>query len=466
VVSISSVPRAARSTADSGDWPPNWTTFQHGIGVGRYIDPAFAKLEYEKLWKNVWQVAARLDEIPEVGHYTVYDIGNQSVMLVRADVDTVKAYRNACPHRGTALADGCGSFPNQRIVCPFHGWRWDLNGNNKLVLDRQEFRGGELQDSDVALRQLPVVVFAGFIFIHFQSNPPSFDEYIAPVRQWLEDFNIGAMRHYWWKSIRIPANWKIAQEAFMEAYHVPATHPQLDDVGREVVYGDLLDGAMGHHNVAYEAMPNGHGRFFAGTKSPMKGHVPGNNGDLLERMIARLTLNAEGMDAMILQEDVDVLKTLRGKPIPEGSTVGTEYIKALYERAAEQQRPMPKMTPEVLGNWGGEFFLFPNFLILPNAGNCEFYRSRPDGNNPDSCIFEVWSSKTYPAAVKSPRAVLEHVSMETSDQGFLLVPQQDLSNIPRIQKGLHQGMRQTWLAREQEKMILNMHQELDRYLKA
>lgn len=460
-----STPRTS-SAADSDDWPVSWTTFPHGIGAGRYIDRAFVKLEYERLWKKTWQVAARLDEIPEPGDYTVYEIGDQSIMLVRVDVDTVKAYRNSCPHRGTALAHGCGSLQNERIVCPFHGWRWDLRGNNTLVLDRQEFRGGELRDADVALRQIAVVVFAGFVFINFDRNPPSFDEYIAPVRRWLEDFAIGEMRHYWWKAIRIPANWKIAQEAFMEAYHVPATHPQLDDVGREIVYGHRLDGEMGHHNVRYEAMPNGHGRFFAGSKKPMTGHVQASPGELLEKMIARLTLNAEGMDAMILQEDVEVLKSLRGKSIPEGSTVGGEYIKALYQRAAEQQRPMPKMTPEVLGQWGGEFFLFPNFLVLPNAGNCEFYRSRPDGNDPDSCIFEVYSCKTYPASVKSPRAVVEHVTMETSNERFLLVPQQDLGNIPRIQKGLHQGMRQSWLAKEQEKLILNMHQELDRYLKA
>jgi phenylpropionate dioxygenase-like ring-hydroxylating dioxygenase large terminal subunit len=453
-------------TAATTNWPANWNTFAHGIGVGRYIDPAFVRLEYAKLWNRVWQVAARLDEIPEAGDFTVYDIGDQSVLLVRVDTDTVKAYRNSCPHRGTSLADGCGSFRNERIVCPFHGWRWDLLGRNKLVLDRHEFRGGELRDSDVALRELHVALFAGFVFINFDPQPQPFDDYIAPVAQWLEDFAIGDMHHYWWKSIRIPANWKAGQEAFLEAYHVPATHPQLDDVGREVVYGDLQGGPMGHHNVRYEAMPNGHGRFFAGEKKPMSGHIQGNAGDLLEKMIARLTLNVEGMDAMILQEDVDVLKTLRGKPIPEGSTVGAEYIKALYARAAEQQRPMPKMTPEVLGHWGGEFFLFPNFLVLPNAGNCEFYRSRPDGNNPDSCIFEIYSTKTYPAAVKPPRAKVEHVSMERSNEGFLLVPQQDLSNIPRVQKGMHQGMRQSWLGCEQEKIILNMHRELDRYLRS
>jgi hypothetical protein len=294
-----------------------------------------------------------------------------------------------------------------------------------------------------------------------------FDDFIAPVRQLIEDLAIGQMRHYWWKSIAIPSNWKVAQEAFFEAYHVPATHPQLDKHGREAVYGDLPDGDFGYRNVQYETFPNGHGRFFAGQKSPMKGHLQDPKGDLLEAMAARLTLIVEGMDAMVLKEDVDVLRTLRGKEIPADSSLGGEFVKALYARAAEQQRPMPKATPDILGMWGGEIFIFPNFLILPQAGNTEFYRSRPDKSDPDKCIFEIWSSKTYPAAVKPPRATVQHVTNLSDPQQLLLIPRQDLGNIPRIQKGLHsQGIRQTWLAAQQESLILNMHQELDRYLGA
>src|SRR3546814_9606409 len=86
----------------------------HGISVGRYIDPGFAKLEFEKLWSKVWQVAARLDEIPQAGDYSVYEIGDQSVVVVRVDAATVRAYHNFCPHRGTALAEGAGHFDRGR----------------------------------------------------------------------------------------------------------------------------------------------------------------------------------------------------------------------------------------------------------------------------------------------------------------------------------------------------------------
>jgi phenylpropionate dioxygenase-like ring-hydroxylating dioxygenase large terminal subunit len=464
---------AAESRAIQGEaqseagWPSSWGTLPHGISVGRYIDPAFARLEYQKLWNRVWQVAARIDEIPEPGDFTTYEIGDQSVLLVRVDEASIKAYSNFCPHRGTALGEGCGKFENGRIICPFHGWRWDLAGNNKYVMERGEFREGKLRDSDVALREVHSAVFAGFVFINLDANPQPFDQFIAPVRSLIEDLAIGDMRHYWWKSIDVPANWKVTQEAFFEGYHVSATHPQLEKVGREVVYGNRVDDNLAHRNVQYEAFPFGHGRFFGGKKTPMQGHLQEPMGDPVDAMVERLTLLVEGMDAMVLREDVEVLKTLRGKPIPEGSSLGGEYIRALYARAAEQQRPMPKPSPEILGMWGGEIFIFPNFLILPQAGNTEFYRARPHKNDPDRCVFEIWSSKTYPAAVKPPRATVQHVTDFRDPEQLLLIPRQDLGNIPRIQKGLHsRRMRQTWLAEHQERLILNMHQELDRYLQS
>src|SRR3546814_3466497 len=98
---------------------------------------------------------------------------------------------------------------------------------------------------------------------------------------------------------------------------------------------------------------------------------------------------------------------------------------------------MPEMKPELLSMWGGEIFLFPNFLILPQAGNCEMYRSRPDPESPDRCIFEIWSTKTYPAGVTPPHASLERVTDPEDPQQLLLIPRQDLSNLARIQKGMH-----------------------------
>ena len=457
---------------DSGsDWPPGWHTLDHGIRVGRYIDPDFLQLEYERLWTRVWQVAARVDEIPGINDFTTYDIGDQSVFLVRVDQDTIKAYHNVCPHRGTALTEGSGTFDHGNIICPFHGWRWDTGGNNRYVLSREEFHDGKLCNSDVALKSLNCAVFAGFVFINFDPDCIPFDDFIAPIRSLLEDLNVAEMRHYWWKSIPIPANWKVAQEAFFETYHVPATHPQLETSAADFIYGEEIEEeftAYSHQNVDYETFPNGHGRFFAGANTPMQGKVKAQQQqqDPVDAMADRLQLLVDGMDAQVLQADVDLLRTLRGKPIPEDSSLGAEYIRVLYEDAAAKQRPMPKPTPEILGMWGGEIFIFPNVMILPQAGNAMIYRVRPDARDPDRCTFEIFSTRSLPADAERERATLTPVTDVSDPAQVYQIPRQDLGNLKRIQKGLHsRSIRQIWLASHHEKIIMGMHRELDRYLK-
>ncbi len=454
----------ATSAAEGADWPPTWKTLPQGVGVGRYTDPGFARLEFDRLWSRVWQVAARVDEMPETGDYTTYMIGDQSILLVRVDESSIKAYYNFCPHRGTALGEGCGHYENGRIICPFHGWRWDLAGNIQLVLERQEFNDGKLRDSDVAMREVHSVVFAGFVFINMDANPRDFDGFIAPMRQCFEDFALADMRHIWWKRAAIPCNWKVAQEAFFEAYHVSATHPQLEKVGREVVYGDREDGPMMYRDLTYDVFEHGHGQFWGGDKTPIAGHVqePKPAADRLEEMAARMNLTAEGLGGMILKEDIELLRTLKDRKLPADANLGAEYVKLQYETAAAQNRPMPKMAPEVIARWGGVTYLFPNILVLLQAGSAVMYRALPHPTDPNQCTFEIRSTRTYPAGTVSQRAAVEEV---TDPQQVGLIPQQDLANLPRIQQGLRsRGMRQVWLAANQEKLILNMHRELDRYL--
>ncbi len=373
------IAKSSTNSTTGADWPKSWQTLGQGLGVGRYTDPEFARLEFEKLWSRVWQVAARVDEIPQQGDFTTYKIGDQSILLVRVDDATVKAYYNFCPHRGTTLGDGCGHFKDGKIICPFHGWRWDLNGNIKMVLERNEFNNGQLKDSDVSMREVHSKVFAGFVFINLSDNPEPFDQFIAPVRQFLEDFVVGDMHHIWWKRAEIPCNWKVAQEAFYEAYHVSATHPQLEKVGAEVVFGDLGDGDMYYRHLSYVSLDKGHGYFYGGEKTPISGHVQEKVVDyasLVEAMATRMNLTAEGLGAMILKDDIDLLRSLKDKTFPPGANMGAEYVKLQYATAAELKRPMPKLTPENVAKWGGVNIIFPNWQCCNLSRDAAPDRSR------------------------------------------------------------------------------------------
>lgn len=451
----------------ASDWPESWKVLDRGLRVGRYTDPAFLQREFDKLWDTVWQVAARVDEIPEVGDFATYQIGNQSILLVRAgeDEQSIKAYFNFCPHRGTTLGDGCGHFEKNRIVCPFHGWRWDLDGNIQLVLERNEFAGGNLKDEDVAMRRVHCVVYAGFVFINMAEKPQPFDDFIAPIRHLLDGFVLKDMHHIWWKKAVMPANWKAAQEAFYEAYHVSATHPQLEKVGSEIVYGDRTEGEMFYQNLTYSHLGGGHGHFYGGDKTPIAGFVqePVSTAARIDQMAARMNLTAEGLDAGILKDDIKLLLTLKEKNLPEDANLGTEYVRLQYETASAQGRPMPDIS--LVRLWGGVIALFPNIIIIPQAGNAAIYRVLPHPTDPNQCTFEIRSVKTLPANVKPERSTVFSVTDPHSQLG--LIPLQDLGNIPRVQLGLNsKGMKQVWLAENQERLILEMHKALDGYLKS
>ena len=180
--------------------------------------------------------------------------------------------------------------------------------------------------------------------------------------------------------------------------------------------------------------------------------------DFMEHLVNEL-------DTMVTAPDLEVAKSLRGKKVPKGSSYGEELLKALYAKAAEEKRPMPDLTPEMAGQFGGEVFVFPNLLILPSFGNVMIYRIRPNGLNPDSAIFEVRGTRGVSPGTKVPRSQPQFVSDPTDPAQLALIPRQDFGNVPRVQKGLHSlANKQVWLGKEHEKIIRNMHQELDRYM--
>jgi len=182
-------------------------------------------------------------------------------------------------------------------------------------------------------------------------------------------------------------------------------------------------------------------------------------------MADRLQLLVDGMDAQVLQKDVDILRSLKGQSIPEGSAVAQEFIRLLYEDAAKRNRAMPDTTPEAFAMWGGEIFLFPNICLLFSAGNMMMYRSMPAGDDPNKCTFEIFSTTTLGDDEPRTRAECINVTDAEDPEQVYLIPRQDLCNIPRMQRGLRSGgMKRTWLADYNEKIIQNMHEELDRYL--
>ncbi|MFB9781290.1 aromatic ring-hydroxylating oxygenase subunit alpha [Rhodococcus baikonurensis] len=175
------------------------------------------------MFTRTWQIACRVEELRDVGCFVEYEIGKFSILLVRESKTQIRAYHNACRHRGTRLARGRGRVGS--LICPFHGWRWNLDGSIRLVLDREEFV--PRSDDDLGLVRVHAEQWGGFVFINLDPDPMPLLEYLDPVARIFAPFQLENFRYRWGKGVIAPCNWKTAMDAFLEAYHVAGTHPQL-----------------------------------------------------------------------------------------------------------------------------------------------------------------------------------------------------------------------------------------------
>src|SRR5439155_9682988 len=117
------------------------------IPAQRYYDEDFYQAELDHVWPHAWQMATRLERIPEVGDWVEYKNVGQSVIIVRTE-SGVKAYFNSCRHRGVPIAGGKGNdhgnCKTAGFVCPFHGWRYDMDGKNTFVYGKHLFSERQL----------------------------------------------------------------------------------------------------------------------------------------------------------------------------------------------------------------------------------------------------------------------------------------------------------------------------------
>jgi nitrite reductase/ring-hydroxylating ferredoxin subunit len=427
----------------------------------RYYSREFFELEKKYLWPFTWQMAAREEELPNPGDYVEYQILDKSILIVRQRDGSVKAMHNACRHRATELAKGSGRLPGGQLVCPFHGWRWNLDGSSSFVFGESAFEPACLNKDDLALRECLVERWAGMIWINMDLGAQPLKEHLAPVADLLDGVGIGNMRVKWWKQVILNSNWKMAQEAFFEGYHVTQTHPQLL-MGNDEEYG-----AKQAAKVAYTTFKNGHARFQAGNNESDYDTEEAEEADYKgvfssEEFIEAGRLLAQGQDAMTLERDVQIFEGLRNKIPQDDPSFVQAAIAALYDYAEGAGIPMAPMGP-AMQLWGGDIFMFPNYLMLPMYGNALCYRIRPYNDDPEWCVFDVWSLTTYPEGQEPERAELEGVYDKDDTENWGLIPRQDFSNIERQQRGLHSvGFNELRLSSQYELSISNMHEELDR----
>lgn len=409
------------------------------IPYSHYTSHEFAQAEMERLWPRVWQMACREEHIPESGDYQVYDIGHLSAIVTRTESMQIKAYVNACMHRGTALKPPGDNGYCQNFRCPFHGWVYSLDGELLEVPEDWDFP--HVGAGTHSLREILVDTWAGFVFVNFDRDAESLTEFLGVLPEHFKDFDIADRTIETHVCKRLPVNWKAAEEAFMEAYHVKETHAGGRDFSEPVT--------------TYDVYPKNVNRFIhtVGSVNPRMPAAPSEQ-ELMRALWGRRG-PAEG-DCPI---------------VPEGATARDVYAEVIKKSLGEQYNMnfSQYSTAQTLDSI--EYFVFPNFFIFPGLSLPMVYRFRPDPADPDYSYFDLYFLRPSDPVTAPPPP--EPMMLDVKDSytlaeglGFLgAVYDQDTDNMAAQTRGFKTCAKggQT-LGNYQEVRIRHLHQRVKDYV--
>jgi phenylpropionate dioxygenase-like ring-hydroxylating dioxygenase large terminal subunit len=408
------------------------------IPYSRYTSPDFFAREMARMWPRVWQWACRLEHIPEVGDHLVYDIGPHSILIVRSAPDRIQAFHNACLHRGTQLrpSGSIGSAP--RFRCPFHGWSWRLDGTLEDIPCRWDFP--HMTDERARLPDVKVGIWGGFVFINLDPDAEPLESYLGVLPDHFRDgWDLSRRTIALHIQKELPTNWKAAQEAFLEAYHIIETHPQA-----LVTAGDA--------NAQYDVFGDHVSRFVhtIGSPSPHLAERPSE-----QQIFEKMRLGEPG------------------RRLEPGETARSAAAAILRERLGESWGVdlSGYSTSEMLDSI--EYHLFPNMCLFGGVSLPMIYRFRPIGMDPGRTLFDLVflrplkpaESPPFPPDPVTLGVDDSYTSVPGLDPGLGGVFDQDTNNLALQWRGFHASKKpgQT-LGNYQEIRARHLHATLDRYL--
>ncbi|HMC48483.1 MAG TPA: aromatic ring-hydroxylating dioxygenase subunit alpha, partial [Caballeronia sp.] len=195
----------------------------HTLEAPFYASEEVHALDMDAIFRRHWIQVAVEPDVPEAGDYMTVELGNDSILIVRDDDMQIRAFHNVCRHRGARLCSSeKGSLGN--IVCPYHSWTYNLNGDLMFA----EHMGEQFDKCKHSLKKVHLENLAGLIFICLAETPPadfavlraSMEPYLLP--HGLADCKVAAAI-----DIIEKGNWKLTMENNRECYHCVANHPEL-----------------------------------------------------------------------------------------------------------------------------------------------------------------------------------------------------------------------------------------------
>ena len=435
---------AARRLADISQ-TPDPALDDRPIAADRYWSKDFARKEWDKVWTKTWQIAGLARQLTKRGDYISTTLGREVILCVHGDDGQTRAFYNVCQHRGMQLVEQ-EQGNTRRLVCPYHGWAYDLKGVLKVVPDEADFIGGS-PCGKANLVEIPCETWAGFVWYNMDPDCVSLRSYMQPIADQIDTYPMDDMVRTHWVTLEGDFNWKLVQDNFNESYHVPFVHPQTKFV-MEYAYD----------NSQFDLYPSGHCRMLMPGAGPTK-TLQGGEDETLTYLEAELRFWDLDPDQFRGGKTGEIRAALQRQKRLLGEQKGFDF--STYHDA------------QLTDHW--HFTIFPNlsFSLKPD-GNI-WLRARPHESDPEKCYFDMWYMTLFPkgqtqyysqsmaewvdVAVPAP-----HVQGKLGEVSMGPGIDQDLAVWYGTQKGLHsRGYKRENLA-HQERRVRYFHQNIDRWI--
>ena len=427
--------------------------------VDAFISAEYAAAEDELLWSKVWQMAGRVEDVPEVGNFITYNIGDESIVIIRTSPDTLKAFYNVCPHRGRQLVNtpddvNCVIGKKRTFVCGFHGWTFDREGKNTSILDKEDWKGA-LTPERVCLSEVKVDTWGGWIYINMNQDSGPLRDFLEPAAGILDYFEFDKMRYKWRQWVIYPCNWKTALEAFMEPYHVAGTHTQLLKYGEYYAYSKAygLQGVSGFDERDPASQRAGTSITRAGMGDPR---------------VSTYELARENYETVNYAASTETLVNAAKRlvdELPEGTPAAeviNHWMASAQADDAARGVIWPEIPPEVMGDAGLAWSLSPIRRIRRALPSPSVTASGPTVTTPTTIFFESDALERFPEG-QEPKTDWVYAEPSAEHWGSCLA--QDFGNMEWVQKGMKsRGFRRPLPNPHQEQKITNFHRHLARFM--
>jgi Rieske 2Fe-2S family protein len=197
--------------------------------------------DLEQIFFESWICIGRSEQIAEPGDYFLYNLGNESLIIVRDRAGAARAHYNVCRHRGTRMCEAERGRFAETIQCPYHAWTYALDG--RLVAARLMLDVDGFARENYPLVSAALVEWDGFLMLNLAPEPEPFEQAYAPLIGKWGAWRIGELRRGARVEYGVQANWKLLFENYSECYHCPLIHPALTRLSPPTSgRNDLMDG--------------------------------------------------------------------------------------------------------------------------------------------------------------------------------------------------------------------------------